>query len=81
MDELEDDDIGVSIEDLIRPILDEKPGTVQLGNVCFEWDGDQLSWDTPVMDWDMNAIGEDLVKQAIGNERLGEVVRECGYPG
>ena len=81
MDELEGDDIGVSIEDLIRPIFDEKPGVVQLGNVSFSWDGERLSWDTPVMEWDMNAIGEGLVRQAIGNQRLSERMRECGYLG
>jgi len=80
MDEVEHDDIGVSIEELIRPIFDEKPGVIQLGNVSFVWDGERLSWDTPVMEWDMNAIGEDLVRQAIGNQKLGKMMRECGYP-
>ena len=79
MDEAEDEDIGVSIEALIRPIFDEKPGVVQLGNVSFVWNGERLSWDIPVMEWNMNAIGEDLVRQAIGNQKLSELMRECGY--
>ncbi|GEM_PF-2366565 len=81
MDEVEDDDIGVSIEDMILPILDEKPGSVQLGNVCFKWDGAKLSWNIPVMDWDMNAIGEDLVRRAGENQKVSEMMRECGYSG
>lgn len=80
MDEEEDVEIGVSIEALILPIFYEKPGTVRLGNVSFEWDGERLSWGTPVMDWDMNAIGEDLVRHAIGNQQLTELMKECGYP-
>ncbi len=81
MDDVEHDDIGVSIEALILPILDEKPGTVQLGNVGFKWDGEKLSWNIPVMDWDMNAIGEDLVRRAGENQKVSEMMRECGYSG
>jgi hypothetical protein len=80
MGEWKKDEVGVSVEDLIRPIFNEKPGAVQPGNVCFKCDDHQLSWDTPVMDWDMNAIGEDLVRHAIGNQQLTELMKECGYP-
>jgi len=38
--------------------------------------GTSLSWIL-----DMNAIGEDLVRRAGENQKVSEMMRECGYSG
>ncbi len=43
-------------------------------------DGDELTWDTPVMNWDMDAIGRGLALHAQEDPTMREVIKGCGYP-
>jgi len=58
-------EIQVTLTKMVQVILRNQPGFVLLGNVWMEWDGQTLSWDTPVRDWDVDAVCHSLMRQAI----------------
>ena len=58
-------EIHITLTKMVQVILHNQPGFVLLGNVWMEWDGQTLSWDTPVRDWDVDAVCHSLMRQAI----------------
>ncbi len=57
-------EIQKTLTKMVQVILRNQPGFVPLGNVWMEWDGQNLSWDTPVKDWDVDAVCDSLMRQA-----------------
>ncbi len=50
-------EIQLTLTKMVQVILRNQSGFVLLGNVWMEWDGQNLSWDTPVKDWDVEGLG------------------------
>ncbi|MCZ6800086.1 MAG: hypothetical protein O7F12_06320 [Nitrospirae bacterium] len=56
--------IRETLEEMVRVILNDYPGFVKLGNVLFELTGNQLSWDIPHNQWDVDGICHSLKNHA-----------------
>lgn len=52
------------LEEMVRAILQDRPGQVRLGNVLMEWNGSKLLWDTPVREWDVEGVWRSIMKYA-----------------
>ncbi len=56
-------EIQLTLTKMVQVILRNQSGFVLLGNVWMEWDGQNLSWDTPVKDWDVVGVCDSLMRQ------------------
>lgn len=63
----------VIIEDMVKAILNDVPGTLNLGNVLMSWDGHRLRWDLPLSDWDIEGVIDDLVDHAERNAHVERI--------
>lgn len=52
------------IEEMVKAILNNDPGFVHLGNVWMEWDGESLTWDTPLSEWNVKEVWKSLMQRA-----------------
>lgn len=68
----------VIIEEMVKAILNDLPGFVQMGNVWMEWDGENLTWDTPLSQWDTNAVWRSLMEQATRHSQV-EHIASCAH--
>ncbi len=57
-------EIQLTLTKMVQVILRNQPGFVPLGNVWMEWDGQTLSWDIPLKEWDVDAVCHSLIRQA-----------------
>jgi len=62
--DVEQPEIHITLTKMVQVILRNQPGFVPLGNVWMEWDGQHLSWDTPLQEWDVDAVCHSLMRQA-----------------
>ena len=56
-------EIQRTLAKMVQVILRNQPGFVLLGNVWMEWDGQNLSWDIPHQEWDIDAVCDSLMRQ------------------
>lgn len=68
----------IIIEEMVKAILNDQPGFVQMGNVWMEWDGENLTWDTPLSQWDTNAVWRSLMEQATRHSQV-EHIASCAH--
>ena len=61
--DMEQPEIQKTLTKMVQVILRNQPGFVPLGNVWMEWDGQTLSWDTPLKEWDVEAVCHSLMRQ------------------
>ncbi len=67
--------IQITLTKMVRAILRDQPGFVPLGNVWMEWDGQHLSWDTPVKHWDVGAVCVSLMKQVAHHPEVDSIAK------
>jgi len=63
----------VIIGDMVKAILNDCPGSLELGNVLMVWDGDRLRWDLPLSEWDIESVINDLMAYAQENEHVERI--------
>ncbi len=76
-------EIQITLTKMVQVILRNQPGFVPLGNVWMEWDGQTLSWDTPLKEWDVDAVCHSLMRQAIPHpevEYLAKIAEGFSHP-
>ncbi len=56
--------VHAMVEEMVKAILNGLPGFVHVGNVWMEWDGENLTWDTPLSEWNVNAVWQSLMQRA-----------------
>lgn len=68
----------VIMEEMVKVILNDQPGFVHVGNVWMEWDGEKLTWDIPLSQWDTNAVWRSLMQQATRHPEV-EHIASCAH--
>jgi len=68
-------EIQITLTKMVRAILRDQPGFVPLGNVWMEWDGQNLSWDIPVKDWDVDAVCDSLTRQVAHHPEVDYIAK------
>jgi hypothetical protein len=56
--------VHAMLEEMIKAILNEQPGFAKVGNVWMEWDGEVLTWDIPLSEWDVEDVWQSLRERA-----------------
>jgi len=56
--------VQAMLEEMVKAILNGQAGFVHLGNVWMEWDGEKLTWDIPVSQWDVHEVWRALMERA-----------------
>lgn len=54
----------VMIEEMVKVILNGQPGFAHVGNVWMEWDGETLTWDIPLSEWNVEAVWSSLMERS-----------------
>jgi len=72
--DMEQPEIQITLTTMVRVILRDQPGFVPLGNVWMEWDGQNLSWDIPHQEWDIDAVCASIVRQATHHPEIAIIV-------
>ncbi len=65
--------VQAMLEDMVKAILHGQPGFVHVGNVWMEWDGKRLTWDTPLPQWDIDAVWQSLMQRAISHPEVERI--------
>ena len=63
----------IILGDMVEAILNGQPGSLVLGNVLFNWDGQKLRWDLPVSEWNVEDVIDDLMTIAESNEHVERI--------
>ena len=70
--------VHAMVEEMVKAILNDKPGFVHVGNVWMEWDGESLTWDTPLSEWNVNAVWQSLMQLATQHPDV-ERIASCAH--
>ena len=70
--------VQIMMEEMVKAILNGQAGFVRMGNVWMEWDGETLTWDTPLPEWDTNAVWRSLMQQASRHPEV-EHIASCAH--
>ncbi len=70
--------VHAMVEEMVKAILNDQPGFVHVGNVWMEWDGESLTWDTPLSEWNIEAVWQSLMDRAIQHPDV-ERIASCTH--
>lgn len=70
--------VHAMVEEMVKAILNAQHGFVHVGNVWMEWDGERLTWDTPLSEWNVNAVLESLIQRATQHPDV-ERIASCAH--
>ncbi len=70
--------VHAMVEEMVKAILNAQHGFVHVGNVWMEWDGERLTWDTPLSEWNVNAVLESLMQRATQHPDVERIAR-CAH--
>lgn len=68
----------IMLEEMVKAILKGQTGFVHVGNVWMEWDGEKLTWDIPLSEWDTNAVWRSLMQQSTRHPEV-EHIASCAH--
>lgn len=68
--------VHIMLEEMVKAVLNDQPGFVRLGNVWMEWDGQSLTWDVPLCQWDSDAVWRSLMELSSDNPEV-ERIADC----